>query len=252
MKGNIFKLSGIKNLTVAGLKSGRFIDPHDCESLPTFCVKYANAEKMADELGSFDNGHRRIFAILSGRFIFGDFIEALIVKNNWHCEELTISTLSMSQDNIDSLENLLVGDYVKQLNIIVSHYYFANERSELMPYMYERLDIEDKFQLAVASVHTKICMIKTTCGKKITIHGSANMRSSDNIEQITIETMGDIFGFNHEIHHGIIERHKTINKPVRSSELWQAVLAEKEKAVEERNPQQQRKERQSAAAKAGV
>lgn len=36
----------------------------------------------------------RTFAIISGKFIFGDFIESLIVENNWHVKKLTISTLS--------------------------------------------------------------------------------------------------------------------------------------------------------------
>ena len=220
----LFDIGGkFKPRNVAGVKNSRFIEPHDCEEVDEWRVKYKNAAKFAAEIGDCPLGFRA-YAIVSGDFIFGDFIEALIVKNNWECEELTISTLSMSMENIDSLKNLLAGDYVKQLNIIVSHYYFATERQGLMPYMFDILDVDDKFQLAVASVHTKIAMIRTACGKKIVIHGSANLRTSSNIEQIVIEHSPGLFDFNSEIHHGIIEAHKTINKPVRRNALWSAVM----------------------------
>jgi hypothetical protein len=222
----LFDVGGrFKPRNVAGVKNSRFIEPHDCEEIDECRVKYANADKLAQDIGSIPDGFRA-FVILDGKFIFGDFIEALIVRNNWLCEELTISTLSMSQDNVDSLHNLIKGGYLKSLNLIVSHYYFANERNAdgLMPYLYEKLDVDDVLQVAVASVHTKIAMIRTACGKKITIHGSANLRTSSNIEQIVIEHSPSLFDFCAEVHHNIIEMHKTINKPVRRNDLWAAVL----------------------------
>jgi len=229
----LFDVGGkFKPRNVAGVKESRFIEPHDCEEIDEFRIKYSNAEKLAEEIGPLPLDFRA-FCILDGKFIFGDFIEALIVKNNWQCEELTISTLSASKDNVDSLSNLISGGYLKQLNIIVSHYYFANERHTggLMPYMYETLDVNDVLQVAVASVHTKIAMIHTVCGKKITIHGSANLRTSSNIEQIVIEHSPKLFDWCAEVHHSIIDKHKTIAKPVRRNALWSAVLGDGDGAI---------------------
>lgn len=227
----LFDVGGkFKPRNVAGVKSSRFIEPHDCEEIAEWRVKYANADKLAQEIGDLPLNFRA-FCILDGKFIFGDFIEALIVRNNWLCEELTISTLSMSQDNVDSLANLINGGYLRELNLIVSHYYFSNERQGLMPYLYEKLDTERDgygFQMAVASVHTKIAIIRTACGKKITIHGSANLRTSSNIEQIVIEHTPSLFDFCAEVHHGIIKAHATINKAVRRTALWSAVLGEEQ------------------------
>lgn len=220
------KLGGaFKPRYVAGVRQSRFIEPHGCEEIAEHRVKYANADAFAADVGSCPDGFRA-FALLDGRFIFGDFIEALIVRNDWLVEDLLISTLSMSQDNVDSLHNLLIGDYVQALNLIVSHYYFAYERAGLMPYLYERLDLDDRLQVAVASVHTKIAMIRTACGRRIVIHGSANLRTSSNIEQIVIENSPALYDFCADAHHRIIDTHKTINKPVRRTALWRAVLGE--------------------------
>lgn len=222
----LFSVGGnFKPRNVAGVKQTRFIEPHGCEEIAEYRIKYDNAARLAEEIGPLPMDFRA-FVILDGKFIFGDFLEALIVKNNWVCEELTISTLSMSQENIDSLANLVNGGFLKQLNLIISHFYFANERAGLMPYLYEQLDVLDILQVAVASVHTKIAMIRTACGKKITIHGSANLRTSSNIEQIVIEHSPSLFDFCAEVHHNIIEAHKTINKPVRRTALWAAVLGD--------------------------
>ena len=220
----LFDIAGsFKPRHVAGVKNSRFIEPHGCEDMDESRIKYANAEKLAHDIGDIQLNFRA-FAILDGKFIFGDFLEALIVSKNWECEELTISTLSMSSENVDSLANLVNGGYLKQLNLIVSPFYFSNERRGIIPYVYDQLDVNDIFQLAVADVHTKIAMIRTTCGKKIVIHGSANLRSSNNIEQIVIEHSPGLFDFCATIHHDIIELHKTINKPVRNQTLWRTIM----------------------------
>lgn len=194
---------------------------------PASKLKYSNAEKLAKSL-KFDK-NIRYDCIVSGNFIFGDFIEAFIVENNAKCKTMTISTLSLDQNNVDSLANLIKAGYVEELNMIVSDYFYAHERGSIIPYMYEHLDVEDRFQLAAAGVHTKICMFETTGGKKIVIHGSANLRSSSNIEQFTIEENKSLYDFYFEYHSAIIERYKTINKDVkkhkslRGKKLWEAV-----------------------------
>lgn len=186
-------------------------------------LKYDNAKQLALDIGNPGKGSR-YFVLLNGNFIFGDFIEALIVENEWTVEEMTLSTLSMSIENVDSLAGLLDQDYVKQLNLIVSDFFYSHERGGLVPELYEKLDKSDKFQLAVASVHTKICLIRTAGGNKIVIHGSANLRTSSNVEQIMIENNDSLYDFNHEVHSSIVKRYATINKSLRRTELWRAVL----------------------------
>jgi len=225
--GDLFKLAGIKKQTVCGIKGSRFITPIDEGDLPEMRIKYKYAQNLADDLGDIPLGFRAD-VILDGSFIFGDFIEALIVKNNWNVIDLTISTLSFSFENIYSLKNLLTGDYVQELNIIVSGGFFAKENHPTMiiPAIYEELDIDDKFQLAVADVHTKIVLIKTECGRKIVIHGSSNLRTSANIEHICIENKPELHDFYSEFHQRIIEKYKTIRKGLRGGTLWREVLGE--------------------------
>lgn len=208
---------------VAGVKRSRYIDLPANPELPEWRVKYEYAEALANDIGPMTPG-RRVFAVLDGKFIFGDLLEAMAVRNNWHIEQMMISTLSLSENNIDSLRNMLDGGYVDMLDMIVSDYFYAHERGGLVPYIYERLDIGDRFQLAVAGTHTKICLIRMR-ELRIVIHGSANLRSSSNIEQVMIEESAPLYDFLHEMHAGIVEAYKTIRKPVRYERAWQAAAA---------------------------
>lgn len=85
---------------------------------------------------------------------------------------------------------------------------------------------------ASASTHTKIVLFETLGGKKIVIHGSANLRSSSNIEQFTIEENKSLYDFHLAYHMHIIEKYRTINKEVkkhkslRGEQLWQTVVQE--------------------------
>ena len=190
----------------------RYIKPKISNDLPNHKIKYSNALKLAkdirlEKLSRYD-------CIVAGNFIFGDFIEAFITHNNAKCKKLTISTLSLDQNNVDSLANLINSNFVDELNLIISDYFYAHEKRSLVPYLYDKLDIDNKFQLAAAGTHTKIVLIETLGGKKIVIHGSANLRSSSNIEQFTIEENNELYDFHLEYHEKIIERYGTINKGI--------------------------------------
>lgn len=184
-------------------------------------IKFKYAKDLAESIPFEKNS--RFFCVVNGSFIFGDFIEAFLVKNNARAENMIINTLSLSYDNILSLKLLLEKGYINNLNMIVSDYFFSHERSGLIDQLYRHLDIDNRFQLAVARTHMKTCIFETTGGKKIVIHGSANLRSSDNIEQFMIEENEGLYDFNLDFQNKIIQEYKTINKTVRGENLWQKI-----------------------------
>ena len=94
--------------------------------MPAQCVRYDNADAMARDL-KITTG-MRIDCFISGSFIFGDFIEAFLKRNNCQATRMTIATLSMSEANVDSLELCMRLDYIKDLRLMVSDYFFGHER----------------------------------------------------------------------------------------------------------------------------
>ena len=204
-----------------GKSNSRYINPPKQREIPERFLKYEYAADLAKAIKP-ETG-MRCFAVLDGKFIAGDFIEAFVYEHNLHIKRMVISTLSMSENNVDSLANLMNTGYVDALDLIVSDYFFSHERRNLVPYLYQELDKDDRFQFAAASTHCKLCLIETHCGLKIVMHGSANLRSSSNIEHICIEESPELYDFNFEFQVAILEKYKTIKKSVRRSDLWQAV-----------------------------
>lgn len=205
----------------------RYIKP------PLFKTKtelYKNAQIAAKNIIITENCN--YFAFIAGNFIFGDLLEAIMTKQQLGAVRLDISTLGMSQDNVDSLANLLIKGYVKELNLIISDYFFVHERNRLIPYIYKTLDVDNKFQLIVTGNHCKIIAAKFSNGLNMVIHGSANLRSSGNIEQIAIQESKEICNFVFEINDKQINKYKTINKSIRGTKLWQVVAT---KAVNQGN-----------------
>lgn len=175
------------------------------------------AERVYPDFGE------RYDCLVSGAFVFGDFIEQLFSVHDIAAKRMTVSTLSLNEDNIASLANLAYAGRMERLDLIVSHYFYANERHGLIPLLYEFLDHNDGFQLAVASTHAKMVLFETAGGRKVVIHGSANLRANGNIEQITIEEHPELYDFYTEALDGVVEKYRTIDKAVRGRELWRAV-----------------------------
>lgn len=196
----------------------RYINPKAKEQIPEDRLFYSNATKLCNSLEFEKN--QRAHVILSGNFIFGDFIEALFVEKNIHTEKLMISTLTLNENNVDSLNNLIKGGFVEKIDLIVSDYFFSHEKYNLIPYLLKILDYEDRLRLGIARTHMKTCLFESLGGRSMVIHGSANLRSSNCLEQITIEENKELFDFYSGINDKIIEEYSIINKSITNKRLW--------------------------------
>src|SRR5690606_10748245 len=83
----------------------RYVKPPLYVGTRRSAVTYDRAVDLARDIGSAIMDGERVFAVVSGNFIFGDFLEAFAVEQNVLIDELTISTLAISKDNVDSLHN---------------------------------------------------------------------------------------------------------------------------------------------------
>ena len=197
---------------------------------------YENAEAFARQIDLSPGA--RTFAWVSGNFIFGDVIEALVTARRVGIRRLYICSLSISQENIDSLKNvmLLMGDELERLVLVFSGYQYSHEKYNLVPYMYSELDDPmNRVQIAFGRWHAKLITMETVTGRTITIHGSANLRSSNSVEQIMVEVDNQaLHDFNASIMEDIARRFGTINtgaeytklKPIEAREAWEIFAGE--------------------------
>ena len=125
----------------------------------------------------------RTHAVLRGDFVLCDIIPAIIAARG-HCPHLRIATLGLSAANADALACLVERGHVAALTLLVSLYFAQVDKATVFRAVAARL--EGLTRLIVARNHAKIICLPNLAGDHFVIEGSANLRSSDNIEQIVI------------------------------------------------------------------
>lgn len=177
---------------------------HEIKSLK---VNYLKAYDLARKI-NIKKGES-IYIALDGGFVFGDFIGAFIQENNLEVEELTIISLSGGIPVFEMLEELILKKWVKKINLMLSGYYFRTERANrsLAIKLLEEIKIRNKqkFNVFYTNTHQKIVLIKTKKGY-VTMHGSANLKSSQSLEQLLIQENKELYEFNYKYFINLISK----------------------------------------------
>jgi hypothetical protein len=125
----------------------------------------------------------RLHCILRGDFVLCDLIPA-IIANRGACSHVRIATLGLSAANAESLANLKDAGLIGELTIVASHYFQQVDKTTTFKKVATILD--GRAKLVITRSHAKVILMPTTAGDWFVIEGSANLRSSDNIEQMLI------------------------------------------------------------------
>ena len=155
-------------------------------------VNYSNAEDLARKISLYPG--EQVHTLVKGDFIFGDFLEALLIEKNARAEQAYISTLSMSQNNIDSLKMLLETGKIGHLTLMISNYFYSHEKNNMIKYLLRELDFDNRFDLLVCRNHTKITLLEIS-NIRLVLSGSSNLRSSQSIEQFVLQESPELYDF---------------------------------------------------------
>ena len=125
----------------------------------------------------------RTHCVLRGDFVLCDLIPHVLAAHG-ECPHLRIATLGMSVANADTLACLVERGSVRELTIVVSHYFQQVDKTTTFRMVAARL--AGKAKLAVTRSHAKVILLPTAQGDAYVFEGSANLRSSDNLEQMLV------------------------------------------------------------------
>lgn len=151
-------------------------------------VKPQNAARLVGEIAGLEAGDR-LHAITPGHYVFGDLLTQLV--DRLRPDELHVVTLSLSIANVDAVAGLLDGCKVGRVAFMVSNY-FASTNKEIHAHLIARAaERAERWKVAVTRTHAKIAMVSP----RLVIETSANLRSSQNIEQITALADAELYAF---------------------------------------------------------
>lgn len=139
-------------------------------------VKPGNAAALAGHLPEpGDCTH----AVVRGDFVTADIIPLLLGDRS--ADILAISTLGMSTGNAAMLADLRASGQIRRLFLLVSHYFSQVDKTGTYREVKHLLGDAVK----VARTHAKVILV-SAAPSFFVVEGSANLRSSDNIEQFAI------------------------------------------------------------------
>lgn len=121
------------------------------------------------------------------------------------CPHLHIATLGLSTANAEQLAGLRASHEVEAITLVCSHYFAQVDKVTTFREVMARLG--ELARIIVTRCHAKVICLPTASGDSYTIEGSANLRSSDNTEQVLITNCPDTLRFHRDWMEELAESH---------------------------------------------
>lgn len=161
-------------------------------------IRAANADLLLAELPQEPG--ESTHAILPGDFVFCDLLSRLIARLGCP-ERIHITTLSMSEANVQSLLGILHHPVRPHITLLVS-YYFQSTNRDIFRTIQTLLVPHPGFRLAIGRQHTKVILMDYPRQPEgpgpLVIEGSANLRSSNSLEQVAIFSSSELLQFHRD------------------------------------------------------
>lgn len=132
--------------------------------------------------------------IIDGRFEPADIIPATRrLSDPAIIKDLTVTTLGLNEDNVSTICRGLDAGKIGTATILVSHYFRHAERP-LFEWM--KAEIESRHgRVRGLRMHAKLILMEMTDGRFFTVEGSANLRSCNSVEQLTMTNGRELLEF---------------------------------------------------------
>ncbi len=210
-----------KDLCIQGFLVSK---PKKFADIPKRKIKAENAIPLAEQLIAIKEENSFVNCLIPGNFVFCDLLEAIanIIPGGI---DLDIATLSYSYENVETFSRMFENKTMNHLSLVVSDYFYAHERRGVYRYTLDTLPLSQT-DIAVAGIHSKIHLIADTHGNYYSLEGSANLRSSQNVEQFVFIKSKDVYDFHKKWIAQLLDKYSVIKKcqkTLRGASLWEFI-----------------------------
>lgn len=163
---------------------------HEDEGIERECRDARKIKTAAEAMGHIPTATQAIHMVISGRFALWDLVPAVLeLAGGPIITSLHIATLGFSRNNIADLCQLLDAGRIGAVKLLASHY-FKGTSGGIYDFAVAELDQrKDKAKFLSVRTHAKLLLMHLSDNRTVTIESSANLRSCQNIEQMTV--LGD-------------------------------------------------------------
>jgi hypothetical protein len=156
--------------------------------------RMAGIKRAAEVLDVLPAEGESLHAIVFGYFDLMNVLLAFLDKAGSPCSVLRIATLSLSKRNALELGALLDAKTVRSLDVLTSDFQRKHD-PEILAEALAELSVKRGQRVAAARSHCKIVTLALDDGRRYVLEGSANLRTSRNMEQFALSRDPALFGF---------------------------------------------------------
>jgi hypothetical protein len=172
--------------------------PRGDDGVPAPHVDRAAARRAAqlaradDALAVLPGPNEAVHCLMTGRFDLM-YVLARLADRLGPVDDLKIATLCYNARNLAELVTLLDSGKVKRLTLLCSAF-FRDHNKQLWAETLEQLRPRGQ-RAAAARSHAKVVTFAFADGRRLTLEGSANLRSNQNREQLTMIDGAPVYDF---------------------------------------------------------
>jgi hypothetical protein len=165
----------------------------------------ASLGQAAEVLAVLPGPGETLHALMTGRYDLMHLITALVTQLG-DVEAVRIATLSYNGRNLAEMVALLDSGAVKSLTLLCS-VFFRDHNRELWDETLEEFR-ERGQRAAAARNHAKVVTFSTISGRRLSLEGSANLRTNSNIEQFALTDDASIHDWHAQFIDAQVSRHE--------------------------------------------
>ena len=153
-------------------------------------ISPANARFLADYI---PEPGETCHVVTRGDFCLGDWLP-LLCERRGPFQRLTITTLSANPRNVRDLVTVATNGGAEQLTLWLSNYFLGTDKANTPAIIEAELAPLPNVTVAYARIHTKLILAESE-RDALVYAGSANLRSSNTVEQTDIYNDPDLLAF---------------------------------------------------------
>ncbi len=145
--------------------------------------RLAALKEAGDILEVLPGPGESLHALMTGRYDLTDLLE-VIYSRLGAVAHLRVATLSFNGHNLLLMKHWLEAGHVRRLSLLYSSF-FADHNPEIVLQLAEALE-GGKHRHKAARNHCKVVALEMADGRKLSLEGSANLRTNSNREQFAL------------------------------------------------------------------
>jgi hypothetical protein len=185
--------------------------PAGGDDIPSPLVLRADAKRLAmlaeagDVLGALPGPGESLHAVMTGRYDLMHLLAALAERLG-RVDSMCVATLSYNGRNLAEMLRLLDAGAVGRLTLLCSAF-FRDHNKEL--WEETQKEFRDRGQRAAAArSHCKVVTLALASGRRLSLEGSANLRTNSNREQFALTDSAPLHDWHSDWINELVAKHE--------------------------------------------